>query len=418
MVQRLAQILTYLDLHETYEQWLDGWAGSEATYVETELFQLEPAFVETQCRQLRMEAEVSQALQQGLALFKRQPALKRLFWHCHFTLLQQGPIRPGRWQNWPMLPAELDEAGPLFYTYLCLSAIPQTLAYHRQRRIPSEISLDTLSDLELWLKDYYQQQGRWGFAELGWLTHHLAGRLYKLGRLQFELTHYPYDYHVFHNWEDGQVIVLAGEGMPFRRDGLSDGASGIRDPEAWTASLQPAGAAVLGNPVQPQGYAENRLVELNFSKWGEVLKKGDPTLGVHIPAAGPMDFDRCGASFTQAISFFKEHFPGHDSRAFICSSWLLDPQLEQYLSSESNIVRFLREWYLTPQPGQPGAQILWRIFRPSSSFDLNTLPQQTSLQRAIVHHIKNGGQWHDGAGFILPQRLDWGGQFYRQMKFK
>jgi hypothetical protein len=315
-----------------------------------------------------------------------------------------------------MLPVELDEAAPLFYAYLCLAAVPPALAYHQQRGIPWEISRDTLSDLELWLKDYRQQHGHWGFTEMRWLVCHLAGRLFKLGRLQFELTHYPSDYHVFQNQADGRVIALAGDGLRFRRDGLADGASGVFDPEAWTASFRATGAAVLGNPIQPRGYAEHRRIVLNSSEWREVLQRGAPTLGVHIPATGPMDFEQCGASFRQAIGFFKTYFPEHDFQAFTCASWLLDPQLEQYLSAESNIVRFLQEWYLTPRPDQPGPQIFWRVFGLPISTDLETLPQRTTLQRAIVQHLKNGGQWQDGAGFILPEHLEWGAPSYRQSK--
>jgi hypothetical protein len=41
-----------------------------------------------------------------------------------------------------------------------------------------------------------------------------------------------------------------------------------------------------------------------------------------------------------AREFFGHHFPDEPVSHFVCHSWLLDPQLVEYLPERSNIVRF------------------------------------------------------------------------------
>jgi hypothetical protein len=133
-----------------------------------------------------------------------------------------------------------------------------------------------------------------------------------------------------------------------------------------------------------------------------------------------MAHDQCGESFRRAMDFFPRHFPEYEIRAFTCNSWLMDHQFSKYLSPKSNIVRFLSEYYLFPFKA-PSAEQDARFFhlafgRPLEELDLDTEPQKTSLQRAIVQHVKSGGQWHSGGGVIFPEEVsDWGAQPYRQV---
>ena len=98
--------------------------------------------------------------------------------------------------------------------------------------------------------------------------------------------------------------------------------------------------------------------------------------------------------------------------AVTCSSWLLDPQFEDWLKPESNIVRFLREWYLAPRPGANDGQTFERIFGGPVD-DINTAPRDSSLRRAILDHMKAGGRWRSTASVIFPEDINWGAQVYR-----
>ena len=55
-----------------------------------------------------------------------------------------------------------------------------------------------------------------------------------------------------------------------------------------------------------------------------------------------------------------------------------------------------------------------RVFDAAPDADLDTLPQTTSLQRAVIGHMKQGGHWRGTGGVIIPDdHLRWGDQTYR-----
>jgi hypothetical protein len=413
MTDTLKAILAQLNLTEAPPLWEMGWGDSQQTYPQADLPFLAPAFIQQQAQAINLDEEIVQALLTGLPLFERQPGLKRLLWHLHYHLFGAAPARPEWLAGWPRLSRELDQAAPLFYLYLYLSGVPSLLAYHRQLGIPTEITVDTLSDLEVWTKYYRHTQGEWGFVQFGWLWAHFSGRLYKLGRLQFELTEYDDTFHIFQQRETGRVIVLAKEGLRFRQDGLFDGTNGVNDPQAWTTTFQQTPKCISGYPIDPLGLARTTPLELPAADWIEALQPGDTVLGVHIAATGPMDFAACGESFAAALPFFQQYFPQHQVNAFTCHSWLLDYQLAEHLPAESNIVRFLRQWYLLPHPRTDSREIVSRVFHTESLEALDSLPQHTTLQQAIVSHLQRGGHWRGGIGLIFPHSLKWGGQVYQ-----
>lgn len=126
-------------------------------------------------------------------------------------------------------------------------------------------------------------------------------------------------------------------------------------------------------------------------------------LGVHIPETGPLAPAACDASFARARPFFERTFPALRPRIAICHSWLLDPQLADYLPAGSNVVRFGRRFTLLPTDDAPGdATVLEFVFRRIDPC-LDTLPQDTTLQCAIVSHLRAGKHWHARSGWLeLP----------------
>lgn len=131
---------------------------------------------------------------------------------------------------------------------------------------------------------------------------------------------------------------------------------------------------------------------------------GAPAIGVHIPQwGGPLDPQACDASFAQMRAFFAHHYPDHPAKVVMCSSWLLDPQLVSCLPPTSNIVRFQRRFELLPLPedaGDADAAVLDFVFRRRTGADLDRLPQDTTLQRAIVAHLRSGRHWYAPTGWL------------------
>jgi hypothetical protein len=124
---------------------------------------------------------------------------------------------------------------------------------------------------------------------------------------------------------------------------------------------------------------------------------GDTAIGLHVPDAGPLTPEAVGASLDEARAFFARHFPDEPYTAFSCGSWLLDPQLREYLPEGSNIVRFQQMFELVPYEEKDGpdadVEVLRFVFRTLST-PLDQLPRRTALQRAIIDHLRAGRHWH------------------------
>ncbi len=126
---------------------------------------------------------------------------------------------------------------------------------------------------------------------------------------------------------------------------------------------------------------------------GEEASTDDLALSIHIPDfLGPMTPEACDASIAAAHAFFATHFPDEQYQRAVCSSWLLDPHLKEYLPPGSNIVRFQDRFEIAKSGRDSDTSVLQFVFGPAPK-DLDTLPQHSSLQRAVVTHLKNGGHW-------------------------
>lgn len=102
-------------------------------------------------------------------------------------------------------------------------------------------------------------------------------------------------------------------------------------------------------------------------------------------------------SFRRAREFFPRHFPHEPYRVITCGSWLLDPTLTDYLPEDSNIVRFQRRFTLLPGAYDADEDIRRFVFGTVAT-PLERLTARTSLQQAVLEHVRAGGRWHYRAG--------------------
>ena len=142
------------------------------------------------------------------------------------------------------------------------------------------------------------------------------------------------------------------------------------------------------------------IYQLGRLQFERRLRQGAPALGVHIPEIGPMTPEACDASIAWAHEFFPKHFPEEQPTVATCSSWLLDPQLADYLPADSNIVRFQRRFTLRPDKTVADNGSICRFVFHDPAPDLDAVPQDTTLQRAITQHIRDGGTWQSAAGWF------------------
>lgn len=129
---------------------------------------------------------------------------------------------------------------------------------------------------------------------------------------------------------------------------------------------------------------------------------GDLALNVHIPGfSGPFRPERCDASFEWARAFFPTHFPEEPYRVAMCHSWLLDPQLASYLPEHSNIIQYQRRFTLVHRDREPMDDVAFEFVFGKRVSEIDTLPRNTTIQRALIDHVRNGGHWYGGSGWLV-----------------
>ncbi|OGS27329.1 MAG: hypothetical protein A2297_05560 [Elusimicrobia bacterium RIFOXYB2_FULL_48_7] len=389
--------------------WGPSWELSGNSFVRDKSFFLDPEFVKSSCNKLGVSPETTRDILGSLQSFSENLPLQRLAWHLHFLIFEIEYTEDKLSElaedskQWPEI---MGGASDMFYALVCLSGTPAITDICARRSIPREIFLDTMSVFEQRLKKGGMNSVMW------WVIQFFLGRLFKIGRLQYHIKHWKQDYHVFRNTENRKVIALAENNMLFRVDGQYDGTDGVSGTGTWASVYRVENGLITGNPISPYGFALKETVKLPVSQWREIFKKGDPELFFHIPATGPMDHAACGESLRQAAAFFPKHFPEHSFKAFICTSWLLDPQLEKYLPPSSNLVQFQSEFYLLPVPGASDDGLFGHVFGKRFE-NIDEIPQLTSLQKALVKHMKSGGKWRDQGCMFFPEDMNWGAKVYR-----
>jgi hypothetical protein len=253
----------------------------------------------------------------------------------------------------PTPPRLLPEGLSFFSVHLILVTINDILNCHQKIGVPEEVSRETLSLLGRRMASYRAVQGRTGIELSGWDWMRFFGLLYQVGRLEvipYRLCTHPEAGPLF--WYDDETITRRGRG--FRR--------------------------------------------------------GDPALSIHVPPGDPLNPQACHASFARLQTAFNAVQPDEPPLVATCTSWLLDDQLSEYLPADSNILRFARRFELVPGSLDSDEAVLHNVFGAGHEKELDALPQRTTLERAVVEHIRSGRHWRLRTGWLSlapqPQASD------------
>lgn len=91
----------------------------------------------------------------------------------------------------PQLDKMVPELYGNFFLLLILANFPRAIELYEAKHLPKRIITATLKDLNIRVEQCQHEQGMTGltYPILDWMHGHLNGRLFKIGRLQFQ---YPY----------------------------------------------------------------------------------------------------------------------------------------------------------------------------------------------------------------------------------
>ena len=198
--------------------------------------------------------------------------------------------------------------------------------------------------------------------------------IFRLGRLEYEMGRFSYSYTVFA--ENGKRHALVTNTIK-EENGTVTGCLYNED------GLEPGEYVTLQNPVC-------------------LLKHKDRALNVHVPGEGKLTEESVQASLDYAVEFFKKYFPQIAYKAFVCSSWLLNPGLKQFLGETSNILKFQNRFHI-PFKRFNDFSLFSNIFQVSTC-PLEELVPTNRFQKEVLDFVKAGGKLYSGQGYILIER--------------
>lgn len=380
------------------EHWQATWDESAKTMPTDGPAFVQDDFIDGLSALSSLNGDARAALHQAAAQIRHDPCLARLAWQVHWLLYLATPEQRRRGKALPPADAGQPAGNTFLYTLAVLGDLPRLHRYYRHHQIPDQVLADNIHDFAIWTDDFFQKHGRYGCSAWHWLSHHLKPDLFRLNRLQFQFSRWKYPYRVYQRRQEPQQLAI------FPNADLPVNAQGFFCQEHETAAVstrfQADAATICGHAVSPNGLICLEPTTLRADEWRSAIAPNDLMIALHIPAGEALSPEGCKAALRQARQFFPRHFPDFHFKGFCCASWLFDPQLGNYLPPDSNIMQFQALFHLFPNLGGNDWQIRERVFG-DPKLPLDAVPQRSSLQRAVLAHIRAGMAWRSGCALLI-----------------
>jgi hypothetical protein len=337
-----AEVARLLGLDESFDAWLKHLDGL-GDIPERPL--LDPSEAAALLQWLGVAAGDTAEIVALLPALRQDRALWPLIERCHGDLTRNMGDESAQPFQTPRLPEHLGAIGGLFWLYVFLEGAQAVRRWHAGHGIPDDVSWATLSPFGEQIRRYKAENGRWGVEMPFFPALAFRGVLFQIGRLSY---------------------------IPYR---LCTGPGG---PLFW---YDAAAAEARGPGFRP----------------------GEPALSIHVPAEAPLDAAECDASLRRAGGIFASCFVPGAPIIGTCTSWLLDPQLAEYLAADSNIIRFQRRFQLVPGVKVDNESFVSAL-RGRSEAAADEPVRETTLERAVARHLKAGKDWHLRTGWLDLRR--------------
>ncbi len=329
-----------------------------------------------------------------------------LFFHLYRLAFEKLDYPSKNFSSLPLLPL-LGEHESVVYLLLTLQVSEEIRAFHKNKHIPEQISQETLYDVAINMDKWERTHGGLiGLAPalLGWFRTHNSRALYRIGRLQFHYKACDDTIAVYRNKQTQDIVTFSKAGVHYTSEGFC-AVDGQEDQlsDNWYSVWEETEKGLTANPITAGGQAQQKTITIQPDEWDCELGLGKHTLDVHIPEGGGMTVEACIASMTNALPFFQTYFPEKTVDGFSCRSWIYSPQYDELYRPDANFVLFQKEVHLFPV-WSSGTEGIYFVF-DTDDIDLETVECRSSLQKAMVGHLRAGGVLRAGGMFFLKKDM-------------
>jgi hypothetical protein len=402
-LEKLAEMFGFEALPVSFKE---NWEAAIKTYPNDTPFFLQHEFIEKISSRIDVLSELKEDFHKAGQLARVDEGVLRISWLWYYMCYIKFDWR-GIY-SWPNICSVLGKYGNFIPVLVLLTGYDSMNEFYIKNALPGEVKAVTDAAIKTAFITFRGKlnEPRAGNDALAWVIRYFTGRLYYLGRLQYEFNDCSNNILVYRNIHTKEVVCIAEGNQIFRKDGKYNGNNGVYDNEnSWVSEYEESNEFIYGYPVSPMGYAVQKKIRLEKTEWELVLKGNDPVLSIHIPPGGKLDCDDVRASLSEADSFFTSYFPNYKWRSFTLNSWLLDTKLREFLNQDSNIVKLQDSFYLVPIDSSEGNSVYRFLFntrKPSPE----ELEAKSSLQINVKNYLLRGGKITGGGGFILRENMN------------
>lgn len=244
--------------------------------------------------------------------------------------------------------------------------------------------------------------GRPGVNQLyfGWLTHFSRAQIFKLYGLQFELRKLPANAVFLRNKKTGQLVpvMACGEFAASGKQRIGSKGYEEADEGSFTAEFSEDDENYYGHGAV-NCVVSSQVQTFPKTQWECVGRPGDKSLGMHFPKGADISQENFNKAIAAARKLLQERFPEYVGCPIECSSWLLDPALEDILGPNSKIVQLGKRYARFPVKSN-GKHVFGFVF-PANVEKYEDLPENTSLERGLKQLYLNGGCNYAFRGMVI-----------------
>ena len=392
----LEQMKTALGIQKTPEAFADIYSRLEDGRAEVILAE---DFIRQTLEQNKVMLPYLDIILTAAAEIRQNEALCLLVCLLEKWVLEGGKVTDPDYEE----PAGTGLAYDFLHLFPAIPTIPGCAERMGNRGVPEDVIVDTLGEYDYCIEMINDRVGRPAFprGRLNWICCVIRDRLIHIGRLKYDMPCCCMTgFRVYRN-KTGELKILA-DNLQIHHSGRVFGSAGCADSEgSFLAEIQETDTTVTGHPSK-DGLVAKETITLDKSAWELCLSESDPVLRIHIPPGGNFDRKTLADTYARTREVMANCYPDKPFKAFYCTSWLMSRDLHEVLKPESNILGFQADY--TPIPLQGGDATTFSFVFGDTAItreQVPSLPENTSLQRAIKKRYLDGEYIRQGAGFFF-----------------